>query len=90
MGGSLAQDQEQLRVGEEAHSCSLGSLPRAEGSECQAKAGEGGTFPLPNHSWGTQNTELPWHSLAHGEGTARPKDSHCNNMQPRAGPQPLL
>lgn len=93
-GGSLAQGQQQLRVGEEAHSCSPGSLPRAS-RETRALSArpiywKETSVTLPSHSCGSQNTELPWHSLAHGEGTARPKDSHCNNMQPSAGPQPLL
>lgn len=61
---SLAQGQEQLRVGEEAHSCSPGSLPRVERAP-SARPSHRKEAPLPTPSpLATQSTEL------HGEGTA--------------------
>lgn len=86
--GSLARSQE-LRVGGKAYSWGPGSLPRV-GRALDARPSQVKEH-LSNHSCDTQDTELPWHVLTHGPGTAGPRGSYCTNRQPRpTGPQTLL
>lgn len=63
--GILAQGQEQLKVGEEAHSCGPGSLPRARRALSARPSKEKEASPSHSQLW-HPDSELPGHGLTHG------------------------
>lgn len=67
----MAQGQEQLKVGEGAHSCGPGSLPTA-GRALGARPGQGKEAPFSSTLAATApSTELPWRGLTQGENPER-------------------
>lgn len=68
----LAPGQEQLEVGEEAHSCGPGSLPRTGRALSARSSQERGTLPLRTHGFVTQTPNCLSGPLP-VEGTASPR-----------------
>ena len=85
MGDRLAQGQEQLRVGEEAHSCSPGSLPRAQGSECQGKQAP---FPSPTTAAAPRTLNCLGKALPTGRALRGPRTHTVTTCGPEQVPSP--